>query len=338
MTNNHHSSDSAPASFQTPLVSVVLPVYNGGAYLAESIQSILTQTYTNIELIIIDDGSTDNSSEIVRTFLDPRIRFTSQSNQGLPATLNRAIRLSKGKYIARQDADDVSFPMRIQRQVDFFEQNPEYGVVGTWSKILGGVKDGGRGHRHPIDNERLKFNLLFDSYFVHSSVMLRKSVIDKVGFYATDKTRQPEDFELWSRIVRDGQFKVANIPEVLVIYREVAGSICRTGTKPFSESLKTLCAENIAWASGRTANDPAVTDMAALVHLCPRVLSSKPNFKEMKKMLHEAATKIGGRINIQLLRELKRRLLSMRYNYIKMRSANLARRVVRSFSIDGEKR
>jgi len=100
MTNNHHSSDSAPASFQTPLVSVVLPVCNGGAYLAESIQSILTQTYTNIELIIIDDGSTDNSSEIVRTFLDPRIRFCNQSNQGLPATLNRAIRLSKGEYIA----------------------------------------------------------------------------------------------------------------------------------------------------------------------------------------------------------------------------------------------
>ena len=171
--------------------------------------------------------------------------------------------------------------------------------------------------------------------FCHPTVMCRLEIFKEVGFYSTEHP-SAEDFALFFKVTR--QFKVANIPEVLVIYREVAGSICRTGTKPFSESLKTLCAENIAWASGRTANDPAVTDMAALVHLCPRMLSSKPNFKEMKKMLHEAAIKIGGRINIQLLRELKRRLLSMRYNYIKMRSANLARRVVRSFSIDSEKR
>ncbi len=319
MTNNHHSPDSAPASFQAPLVSVVLPVYNGGAYFAESIQSILTQTYTNIELIVIDDGSTDNSSEIIRTFPDPRIRFYGQSNQGLPATLNRAIRLSNGKYIARQDADDVSFPMRIQRQVDFFERNPEYGVVGTWSKILGGVKDRGRGHRHPIDNERLKFNLLFDSYFVHSSVMMRKSVIDKVGFYATDKSRQPEDFELWSRIVRDGQFKVANISEVLVVYREVAGSICRTGKNPFSDNLMTLCTENIAWASGRSVSDSAVNDLSAIVHHVPHRLSSKPDFSEMWIILQESAIKAGGGLHAQLRSEVKGRYKSIKHAYYRIR-------------------
>jgi glycosyltransferase involved in cell wall biosynthesis len=329
MTNNH-SSHSATTSNITPLVSVVLPVYNGAAYLAESIQSILKQTYVNFELIIINDGSTDNSSEIIASFDDPRIRLYSQSNLGLPAALNKAIVLATSRYIARQDADDISLPSRLERQIEFLDNNPDCGIVGTWAEIIAGSRDTGRYHKHPIGNELLKFNLLFDSYFVHSSVMLTKSVFDKVGRYATEISRQPEDYELWSRIVRDGQFKVGNIPEIHIKYREVAGSICRTGLNPFRERVMNLCAENLAWASGRAASDPVITDIAALAHYVPNKLSPHPNFKAMRSVLQEAAWNVAGPLNgkTQMDKEIKRRYRSIKYNYMRMMFDFISRKVI----------
>src|SRR5437660_806769 len=99
-----------------PLVSVLLPVYNGARFLEGGIESILSQSYRNIELIIINDGSSDDSAQIISKFHDPRIRAYSQENQGLAATLNRAIHLAKGEYLARQDQDDLSLPQRLEKQ------------------------------------------------------------------------------------------------------------------------------------------------------------------------------------------------------------------------------
>lgn len=321
-----------------PLVSILLPVYNGGAYLAEAIQSILSQTYSNFELVIINDGSTDDSSDIVGSFNDPRIRFYNQENQGLPATLNRAIGLAQGKYLARQDGDDVSFPKRLERQVEFLEANPDYGVVGTWSEIWEEKRKSNRVHKHPADNMILKFNILFDSYFVHSSVMIRKTMFDKVGLYSTEKARQPEDYELWSRIVRDEGFKVANIPEILVSYREVASSICRTGINPFVDRVISISAENLAWASGREVTDPVINDIAALSHNTPRRLSSMPDFKAMLAVLHEAAQRVSG-VSLDLADsslndQIKMRYKSIRRNYLKYRLSKAFSIVSRIMSND----
>lgn len=274
-----------------PLVSVLLPVYNGAEFLQGGIESILSQSYRNIELIIINDGSSDDSAKIISTFKDPRIRVYHQDNQGLAATLNRTINLAKGEYLARQDQDDLSFPQRIERQVRFLDTHPNCGMVGGWAEIWVGNVKSERTHRHPTESPHLKYDLLFDNPFVHSSVMLRKSVCETVGLYSTDKSRQPpEDYELWSRVAR--HFEVANIPEVLLVYREVPGSMSRVGISPFLERVINISVENLLWATGRKDPDRDVTDLAALNHAAYQRVSPRPSLRKLSRILFEAAEKL----------------------------------------------
>ena len=138
---------SAPAS--EPVISVVLPVYNCADYVAEAVQSILDQTFSNFEFLIIDDGSTDATSNVLQGFRDPRIRSITQENHGLAFTLNRGLELSRGRYVARQDADDISLPDRLGKQVAFLEAHPACALVGTWADIWRDREPSGRSHHHP---------------------------------------------------------------------------------------------------------------------------------------------------------------------------------------------
>lgn len=209
-----------------PLVSVILPVYNAERFIRESVDSILSQTYGDFELIIINDGSTDNSLSVLESIRDPRIVLISQQNKGLAATLNYGLTLAKGEFIARQDNDDLSLPSRFEKQLAFLQSNPAVDVVGTWAEIMDETgKATGKFHRHPTDSLQLKFRLLFDNPFVHSSVMFRKSIVTKAGNYDTDRSIF-EDYNLWSRIARISQ--VANIPEVLLRYREVNSGMSKS--------------------------------------------------------------------------------------------------------------
>jgi glycosyltransferase involved in cell wall biosynthesis len=269
-------------------ISVVLPVYNGAAYLHEAIDSIIRQTYSDFELIIIDDGSKDDSAVIVNTYNDPRIRFYSQKNLGLAATLNRGISLAGGKYIARQDQDDISLPRRLAKQLEFLETNKDYGMVGTWAEIWEDEKPTDRSHKHPVDNLELKFFLLFDNPFVHSSMMIRKSVFDVVGGYSTDRERQPpEDYELWSRVSK--KFKVANIPEMLHVYREMPQSMSRTGDNPFLNHLLRINVENLAFATSGKYPELAYRDLAALSHAAYMQYSKKTALKDMIAIIQDSA-------------------------------------------------
>src|SRR6267378_876440 len=203
-----------------PSISVVLPVYNCPHYVGEAIDSVLAQTFSEYELILIDDGSTDDTPSVLTRYKDSRIRLVTQDNRGLAATLNRGIELATGRYIARQDQDDASLPERLEKQIAFLDAHPNCALVGTWAQIWKERAPTARAHRHAGDDATLKFELLLNNPFVHSSVMMRKAALDRVGVYSTDKTRQPpEDFELWSRIARE--YAVANIPEMLHVYREV---------------------------------------------------------------------------------------------------------------------
>jgi glycosyltransferase involved in cell wall biosynthesis len=274
-----------------PLVSVILPVYNGAAYLREAIECILDQTYSNFELIIINDGSKDNSAVIIEQFYDPRIRFYRQTNQGLAATLNRAIGLAKGEYIARQDQDDISLPQRFEKQVAFLLKHPEHGMIGTWAEIMVGEMETKRVHRHPTDDLTLKFELLFTNPFVHSSMMIRREVFDRVGLYSTDSSRQPpEDFELWSRVAR--VYQVANIPEILHMYREVPHSMSRVGPNPFLDHSVCITAENIAFVTGRSRDDRNIFDLAALEHGAYYKFSPHLCLAEINSLLREVANKL----------------------------------------------
>jgi hypothetical protein len=251
-----------------PLVSVIMPVYNGERYLREAIISVLNQSFADFECIIVNDGSTDQSEAIIMSFDDPRIHYITQKNKGLAATLNVAIEQAKGTYLARQDQDDVSLPERFAMQVDYLEKHKSVGAVGTWASIWVEESPTERVMKHPTENWTVQFNLLFNTPFVHSSVMIRKTILDKVGLYSTDPTRQPpEDYELWSRIGRVSE--LANLETILLQYRETGGSMSRTGTDPFAEKVIKISSENIAAALDKAPDDPAVTTVAELAYRRP---------------------------------------------------------------------
>ena len=285
-----------------PLVSVVLPVYNCEQYLGDAVESLIAQSFSSFEIIIIDDGSTDRSPDIIGSFNDERIRVFHQANQGLAATLNRGISLARGKYIARQDQDDLSRPDRISLQVAYMEEHPDCVLLGSWAQIMEVDRLVDRFHRHPVDELMLRYQLLFNNPFVHSSVLLRRSALLQVGGYTTDPNRQPpEDYELWSRLSRIGS--MANIGEVLLTYREIPGSMSRVGPSPFKRRLVMICAENVAAATGLPSNDPSIRAIALLTHGEVTELQQRPDFARMRDILLDAINGLGSGDAVMALRQ-----------------------------------
>jgi hypothetical protein len=289
---------------EAPTVSVVLSVRNGGEDLPTALDTILTQSFSDFELIAINNGSTDNTREFLDQIADSRVRVYHQEDKGLAAALNRGISLARGRYIARQDHDDLADPSRLAKQVAFLDAHPEHGLVGTCAEIWVGDTPSGRFHDHPTEDEILRFDLLFNNPFVHSSVMIRKSALDRVGGYTTDPERQPpEDYELWSRIAR--HYRVANLGERLTVYREVPSSMSRAGGRPFLEKLVTISSENLAHAIGTTTPQQVHLDIAALVHGAELRVLQKADVDRMCAAVVEAGHGIGGG---QLQPELARRI------------------------------
>jgi glycosyltransferase involved in cell wall biosynthesis len=274
-----------------PRVSVILPVYNGEPYLAEAVDSILGQTYADFELIAIDDGSRDGSGALLDAVRDPRVRVVHQENMGLALTLNKGIALARGEFIARQDQDDISRPERLARQVAYLDAHPACGLLGTWSVILEDRKPTSRQHRHPCSNGELQLRVLFDSFFVHSSVMMRRAALDRAGVYPTDPERNPpEDFDLWLRIARDHE--LANLPEPLLVYREVPGSISRTRAALLDRRAIAIAAENLQLLLGPGWPDTTVKDLVALQRHSTQSLSPAPDWRTMEKVLREAKRRL----------------------------------------------
>ena len=277
------------------IISAIIPVFNGGVMLTHAIDSVRAQSIDSMEVIVLDDGSKDGSWGLIAACIDdPIIRCFQHPNMGLAATLNRGISLAQGRYIARQDQDDLALPERFVRQLAFLEANPEIAMVGTWTQIYSGDTPTNRYHRHPSSNEALQLELLFDNPFVHSSMMIRADVLREVGGYCEDKSRQPpEDYELWSRIAR--QYRVANLPEVLTVYREVAGSMSRTGENPFLDNVIRISTENLCHV---LSPDYPLKDCATLADLYHR--GGMTDFRsaltkaKAHEMLDIAALRIGG--------------------------------------------
>jgi len=310
-------------SEQIPAISVLLPVYNGAPYLAASIDSILSQTWQDFELIIINDGSRDDSAEIIRSYRDPRIRYVEQENIGLAATLNRGIGLAKGQYIARQDQDDISLPQRFARQAEYLTLHPACAMVGTWADIWREGGTTGRTLRHPAENALLQLELLFDNPFVHSSVMIRKEVLQNTGGYAVDPQWQPpEDFELWSRMA--GQGELANIPEPLLIYREVGSSMSRSTDPAFWERVVNICCRNIRQMLGNQA-DPGLIRGAARLLLNLDDRETPPGAVRLAQLMNALGRTMQGRYP-GYERQIRRRL---REYYHRMLLGRLGRRHTR---------
>jgi len=221
-----------------PVLSVLLPVYNAAVFLEQAIDSILQQTYCDFELIVIDDASTDGSDTVLDKISDPRIvRIKFNQNKGIVAALNKALDISRGRFIARMDADDIAAPNRFQLQVQYLEGHPEVAVVGSWIRGFGRVR---RPYvlRYPVSHASIEAGLLFDSPFAHPAVMMRRAMLDALEKKYSVDFPYTEDWELWSRLVRVG--RAANIPVVLLDYRIHVKSSSRQFTDLQSESKTRL--------------------------------------------------------------------------------------------------
>ncbi len=200
----------------SPQVSIVLPVRNGEKYISESIQSLLSQTFSEFECIVIDDGSTDATLGILKKISDPRIRiFSNEKSEGIAAALNFGIKKSTTNIIVRMDADDWAYPQRLEIQFNFMKQHPEVAICGTFIEEY----ETGIVHTCPSDNASIRTALLFNSSFFHPTVVFRKNIIlQKAGGY--DVLRVPaEDYDLWVRLSAYDDVLFANIPQVLLRYR-----------------------------------------------------------------------------------------------------------------------
>jgi glycosyltransferase involved in cell wall biosynthesis len=205
-----------------PKVSVVMSVYNGEKYLREAVDSVLGQTFRGFEFIIVDDGSTDRTWAVLQSYDDPRIvPLRNEENIGLTQSLNKALAVASGEYIARMDADDVSLPERLEKQVAYLDAHPEVGLLGTWVEIMGERGERLSVLRRPMDPPFIKWSLLFDNYLFHSTVMYRRSLVEKLGGYNT--SRYAQDYDLWSRMSFETQ--IAKLPEALVRWRRHTAGI-----------------------------------------------------------------------------------------------------------------
>lgn len=199
-----------------PKVSILMPVYNAEQYIAQALESIIYQDFKDWELILINDGSTDRSDEIIRQYDDERIYYINNpQNLKLIKTLNKGIDYCHGKYIARMDADDIAVADRLLHQVHFLDSHPDYLMCGTNAIVIGNQGNKTGSIKNLSDNGMLQINLLFSVPFVHPTVMIRREVLVKNRY--DEAYKHVEDYELWCRIARQG--KVANINEDLLAYR-----------------------------------------------------------------------------------------------------------------------
>jgi len=212
-----------------PKISVLMPVYNGEKFLKEAIDSILNQSFKDFEFLIINDGSTDRSKKIILSYQDQRIIFfENKKNLGVAKTLNRGLKLAKGKYIARMDADDISLPDRLKKQNEFMEKNHQVAVCGTWVKLFGNKSHENEFWKSPGDFESIKSLALFYSPVYHPTVLIRNETLKKYNLSYNPSFTYAEDYELWVRIME--KTKVVNLQEVLLFHRihsKEAGKIYR---------------------------------------------------------------------------------------------------------------
>jgi len=240
-----------------------MPVFNGARYLRLAIDSILAQTFTDFEFLIVNDGSLDESRSIAASYPDPRIRIIDhERNLGLSAALNRGLEEARGQLVARQDADDVSMPERVARQVEYLRQHDAIAIVGTQGRVMDeagefiGVVD------RPLDEVGIRWYDLWDNPFIHTSVMVRREAVMKAGGFEAEFDPFAQDYALWSRVLTANG--AANLAARLIHYRvssssitgdmslpELAGTDRRRGE--FVPILRTIVARNLRGMFGASA-------------------------------------------------------------------------------------
>ncbi len=269
----------------SPLVTVLMPVFNAAQFLHQAIESILLQTFTDFEFIIINDGSTDNSEQIILGFNDPRIRYIkNETNLRLIATLNKGFALANGKYIARMDADDISLENRLERQVQFMEANTDVVMAGSWFESIGEVR---KVVKYESDINLIRFKLLYQTQFCHPTVIIRKSVLQQLDVLFDPVYLHAEDYDLFSRL--SYKFKVSNIPEVLLNYRVHATNVSVLYKDiQIENSLKVITGNFKALGVSTSKEEAALfTELAYQNYL--KISSKLPVVEELLRKIAEAS-------------------------------------------------
>ena len=205
-------------SNKMPRVTVLMPVYDGERFLREAVDSVLVQTYADFEFVVVDDGSTDRTAQILDAYDDSRIvRLCRRANRGIVPALNWGVAVSRGELIARHDADDVAQPCRLEEQVRLLDRHPELVIVGSSSHLIdeGGMHLGTQ--CYPASDTAIRWQMLFHNSFVHTSVMVRAEVLRTNALRYDAQALHAEDYDLWSRLLYHGQGM--NVGQALVKQR-----------------------------------------------------------------------------------------------------------------------
>jgi len=222
-------------------VTFFMSVYNNEKYLREAVDSVLNQTFKDFKFLIIDDGSADRSLEILKSYIDTRIKIVeNKENIGIPKSMNKGLRLCQSKYFVNMNADDISLPERLKKQVAFMEDNPEVGVCGTWWQIFGEIKKAI--HTPPTQHDYIFARMLFENTIYNSTVIIRKDLISSIGQFRDENFLFAEDYEYYVRLGLMG-VKLANIGEVLLKYRihkTQTGNLHNTTMKNESDKINLI--------------------------------------------------------------------------------------------------
>jgi glycosyltransferase involved in cell wall biosynthesis len=219
-----------------PKVSVLMAVYNNAAYLREAVDSILVQDFPDFELVIVDDGSTDESALILASFPDKRITILrNEANVGLTRSLNRGLAVCRGKYIARMDADDIAFPQRLGKQYGYLESNPDVVLLGSSMVAIGADT---RFYPAILGDARIRATMLFENPFYHPTVMIRHAALQAGAIRYNEQRVNAQDYELWFRLAQEG--RVENLPEPLLHYRMHAGQTNKASQLQHANAVRRL--------------------------------------------------------------------------------------------------
>lgn len=298
-------------------ISVVMSVFNGEKYLREAVDSILAQTLTDFEFIIVDDGSTDRSLEIIQSYArqDARILVVRQAeNLGLAKSLNRGIALARGDLIARMDADDISLPDRFETQVQFLYENPDVDLVGSWVEFIDqNGKTTGEVSKYPGSAMGLRWGLFFENHLWHPTVMARRSFFDCADVYdeAFDTT---QDYELWARSNLHSRYR--NIQKVLLKYRMHDSSISKLRNTSQMANLYCISQRTISFYLGK---EIPVETVRFIINP-DRVHSTRTYFSALS-ILHQLSKKLREENRLQPI-EFVEVNLNLAYRYSKIACQN----------------
>lgn len=267
------------------LISVVLPVFNAEQYLAPAVSSMLKQSYRNIEVIAINDGSTDRSLEILNSFKDSRLKIiNNEKNCRLIKTLQVGLTAATGDYIARMDADDISHKDRLKHQMEFMIANPETAVLGTWFEFM----NMNTVVKFPVNSFDIQNRLLFSNSVGHPTVMINRKIVGSDLYYSEDFVHA-EDYELWCRLSR--KYKIANLDKVLLRYRIHASQVSNAFSGMQNETVKRVRKENLKFLESYSGDESIA--LAEILFGESPALKSKNEVSDFAELLISQNKKIG---------------------------------------------